>query len=139
MDKLVNKPTKEQIQSYGYTLAEIEHLGLIALNKFNSLYGVNIMSFGLGEMKRFYKDVIEHPEKYKEFIQWLKPRFDLFVLFEFPMRIYVGGTKQFIQRGDEKLEKSLRKVSRVLEDYIDMDFITTNRISAVLYYLNLIV
>jgi hypothetical protein len=139
VNKIGNKSAEEQIREFGFTLSEVEHLGIAALNKFNSMYGVNIMSFEVGDMKRLYRDVIEEPGKYKPFVQWLKPRFDLFCIYEFPLRIYVGGEKQFIQRGDEKLEKSLKKVSKALEDYVDFDYITPNRISAILYYINLIV
>lgn len=137
MHRITNKTAEEQIKEFGFTLVEVKQLGLVALNKFLSTTGVNIMNFEFKDLLQFYRDVIANPAKYREFAEWIRPRFDVFVNYNFPMRIYVGGEKQFMQRGDKQLEKSLRKASKALNSYISGRKMRPDQLSLVLYYLNL--
>ena len=137
-NKLNKQFTQDQLSECGFTYAEVEELGLSALNELQVTFGFNMLTSTLGEIKSFYNSVINNSEKYRDFAIWLKVRFDKFVELNIPMRIYVGGIKQFISRGDEQLENSLNNVSKILEDYIETGYITSRRISNIFYYVNLI-
>ncbi len=137
-DVIVNKSAIEDITKWGFTYAEVEELGIAALYHFNALYGYDIMNFTTCDTKKLYTEVIEKPEKYKNFFSWLKPRFLKFIELEIPLRIYVGGDKQFLNRGDETLEKSLQNVYSIINKYIDTGKIIPTEITMILYYLNMI-
>lgn len=122
---------------WGFTIVEVEELGLVALNEFQLLFGVNLLDCNMTTIKSIYEDLINKPNKYVEFAIWLKDRLDKFIELKLPMRIYVGGEKQFISRGDDKLENSLLSVSHILTDYIVNGYITPKRISNIFYYVNL--
>lgn len=116
--------------------AEIDNLGIIALARLNNLLGVDILNFNYKDLFNFYHDVIHNPKKYYEFAQWLSLRFGMFIERNSPMKIWVGGTIKFINRGDEKLESSLSKTYLAICEYADTGVISPRKISAVLYYVN---
>jgi hypothetical protein len=133
------KSAVDQISNWGFSLAEVSSLGVSAIHKFYIMFGVNIMNFTFKDLRALYTDVVDNPEKYKPFAIWLKKRFDKFIELNIPLDIYVGGSKQFLSRGDELLEKSLNKVSQSLEVYIATGVIRPKMISTTIYYINLIV
>ena len=135
---IYKKSAQQDISKWGFTYAEVEELGISALTKFNNFYGVDLMTFKLGDIKGLYTEIIKNPNKYKEFAEWLRPRFKKFISLQIPMRIYVGGDKQFLHRGDEKLEKSLINILKYINHYIYTGKITPKKITLILYYLNLI-
>lgn len=138
MEKTLQNLIGEPVSRWGFSKTDVEHLGFVALNKFNEMYGVNLTSCSLGQLKNMYIDLINDPQKYRPFVEWLKPRFDSFIELQMPMRIFVGGTRQFLTRGDKKLERALSKMSGFMEDYLSKGCTNSRRISATLYYLNLI-
>ena len=97
------------------------------------------MAYTMKDLKFLYSDIINNPNKYKSFVQWLVKRFDKFIELDMPIHVLVGGAKQFMSRGDVDLEKSLEKVSQAMHRYVDTGVITPKMISVTLYYLNLIV
>lgn len=118
--------------------AEIEELGIFALDKFSIMYGINITSLNICQLKKLYYDIINDHQKYMQFAKWLLPRFERFVNWGISMRIYIGGKKQFIMRGDAALEKSLNAILNAINEYIETGYTTPKRISTLFYYLNLI-
>lgn len=137
-DIIQKKSAIQDITKWGFTYAEVESLGISALTKFNNYYGTDIMTFNTKDMYHLYHDIINNPDKYKSFAEWLRPRFKKFILLEIPMRIYVGGDKQFLHRGDEKLEKSLINILKYINHYIYTGKITPKKITLIFFYLNLI-
>lgn len=138
MDRNTLKKTEaHQFSMLNFTFAEIEELGTVSLDKFNNMYGVNITNFTISDLKKLYRDVIVNPSKYTPFASWLYPHFDKFISWEMPMKIYVGGTKQFIHRGDEELEESLKIILKAIDEFIITGKTTPRRISALFYYLNM--
>lgn len=136
MERIVdNKIASEQISKWGFTIAEVEKLGIMAAHKFSIVYGKDIVKYKFSDLINLYKDIINEPNKYKDFAVWLKKRFDIFVEFNLPLRIFAGN--HVITRGDEQLEKSLMNLSKVLDEYIQTGVITPKRISVTIYYLNL--
>ena len=133
-----SKSAVEDIKEWGFTFAEVEELGIAALHNFNMTFGVDIMDFSVKDIKHLYSSIISKPYKYKCFFEWLQPRFEKFIELEIPLRIYVGGCKGFITRGDEKLERSLVIVNDIIKKYIETDYITPSGITMIFYYLNLI-
>lgn len=137
-DIFYKKSATEDISKWGFTYAEVEELGISALIKFNNFYGVDLMSYNIRDIKHLYTDIIKQPAKYKSYAEWLRPRFKKFISLKIPMRIYVGGDKQFLARGDEKLEKSLINILKYINHYIYTGKITPKKITLIFYYLNLI-
>jgi predicted 3-demethylubiquinone-9 3-methyltransferase (glyoxalase superfamily) len=134
-----NNQKKAEAQQYNqlnFTFSEIEELGIVALDKFNNMYGLNVANYTVSNLKRLYRDIIENPQKFKPFAEWLYPRFGKFISWEMSMKIYIGGKEQFIHRGDEKLEKSLNIIHKAIDEYIFSGKTTPKRISALFYYLN---
>jgi hypothetical protein len=133
----IKKAEAHQFSKLNLSFAEIEELGTVAFDKFNNMYGLNVANFTLSDLKKLYRDVIENPAKYKNFAEWLYPRFEKFISWEMPMKIYIGGTREFIHRGDEDLEKSLNVIYKAIEEFIVSGKTTPKRISALFYYLNM--
>lgn len=134
----MNESALEQLNKWGFTMLEVQELGIISIAYLNMMYGINVLSLSLGDLKKFYRDIIENPDKYKPFAIWLKKRFDGFITLELPMRIYVGGEKLFLSRGDKELEDSLLSLSNAMTEYIETGYTNPKRISVCLYYINLI-
>lgn len=138
IDFTTTKSAVEDIKEWGFTFAEVRELGVAALHNFNMTFGVDIMDFTVKDIKNLYSNIVSKPYKYKCFFEWLEPRFKKFIELEIPLRIYVGGDKQFITRGDGELEKSLQIVYDIIKKYIDNEQITPAGITMIFYYLNLI-
>ncbi len=135
MNKHVLKNVEESKSVF--TFAEVESLGIVALEEFNNEFGLNIATFKISDLKRLYIDIIHNHGKYKSFAEWLYPRFKKFIDWNIPMRIYVGGKKQFILREDEQLEKALKNTLDNISEYIATGKATPKRISILFYYMNL--
>lgn len=135
MNKHVLKKVEESKSIF--TFAEVESLGIVALEEFNNEFGVNIAMFKISDLRKLYKDIMSNHNKYRSFAEWLYPRFKKFIDWNIPMRIYVGGKKQFILREDEQLEKGLRNTLDNISEYISAGKATPKRISILFYYLNL--
>ena len=88
------------------------------------------------DMRRLYYDIMRNPGKYKAYAEWLYIGFSKFISQNIQMRIYVGGDKQFLMRGDKQLESSLNRTLEAIDEYIKTGKVTPKRISAVLYYVN---
>ena len=134
---LINKIEENQEKFLSFTSSEIEDLGVVTLDKFNKTYGLNISNFYISDLKKLYKEIINKQKKFILFAEWLLPRFECFVKGNYPLRIYVGGPKQFIVRGDPSLEESLSNLVQALKDYINTGYTTPKRISTMFYYLNI--
>lgn len=129
----------QQVKIWGFTLAEVEDLGLMAFYKFKVDFGVDLLSLCFSQLKYLYGDIISNPNKYKFFASWLRKRFEVFIGINAPIRIYVGGEKKFMQRGDRELENMLKKILSWIDEYIDNGYITPSRISSIMFYMNKIV
>lgn len=139
MNNIIQKKSaNEEIGKWGFTYAEVEELGISAVTKFNNYFGVDMMNYTFKDIKHLYGDIIKNPEKYKPYFEWLRPRFKKFISLNISMRIYVGGEKQFLNRGDEQLEKSLINILKYINHYILTGKITPKNITLIFYYLNLI-
>ena len=139
MGDIANKSFVEEINKWGFTRNEITQLGLISLNKSSELYGFDLLHASCCGMKSIYYDIINNPMKFKTLVNWIIPRFEKFISLDIPLRIYVGGTRQFVQRGDSDLEQALLNVLKSLRDYAKTGYITPRRITLIIYYLNLII
>lgn len=135
---VVNKSSADDLMKWGFTYAEVEELGIAALNNFDKTYGVDLINFTKYDIKNLYYDIINNPDKYNVFANWLLPRFRKFIDFNISLRIYVGGPQQFINRGNEKLEKSLEKTYNIISNYEKTGKVKPSEITLVFYYLNLI-
>jgi len=122
----------------GFTYAELEHLGMAFTLAFEETYAVDISDISISKLIRLYKDVIADCQKYKVIVEWLIPRLEQFILLNVPMRIYIGGKKRFLVRGDEALETSLGNILNVCRSYSTGCSIKPSQISAIIYYLNLL-
>ena len=83
-----------------------------------------------------YKDIINNPIKYKKYISWLLGKFKDFINKHKPLSIYIGNDN-FLKRGDQELENYLQKSVKIMSNYIETGKITPNKISTVMYHLNL--
>lgn len=139
MGDIANKSFVEEINKWGFTKNEISQLGLISFNKFSELYGFDLLHTTTSGMKSIYYDIIRNPHKFIDFANWVIPRFEKFIMLDIPLRIYIGGQKQFLQRGDVELEKALSNVLSFMKTYVETGYITPKRITIIIYYLNLII
>ena len=136
MERIIdNKLASEQISKWGFTVAEVEKLGIMSAHKFSIIYGKDIEKFKFRDLFILYKNIINNPDNYEEFAIWLKKRLDVFIEINAPLRIFAGN--QVITRGDKQLETSLQNLSKVIGEFIHSGNITPKRISVAIYYLNL--
>lgn len=130
-----NRIANDQISQWGFTIAEVEKLGIAAAHKFSIVFGQDITDYIFKDLINLYKNIINNPEIYKDFAIWLKKRFDIFIEINAPLRIFT--LNKVTTRGDLLLEKSLLKISKAIDEFINEGTITPKRISVIIYYLNL--
>lgn len=133
---LINLEGENQLKEWGFTVAELKQLGLVATSKFESVFGTPIGKYSL---KRFYRETIGFDSRSKELACWLLPRLNKYIELNIPLRIYVGGSIQFINRGDEYMELSLRNLAYACGKYCSGEEVKVSQISSLIYYLNLMI